>query len=361
MENKIITQDFFHIYSIIDIHRKRAFQEINNNSLMIAWNVGGYVSAKIKSSEWGSKVVTELSEYLRTKDPNLKGYSRRSIYKMVQFYETYSTKEFTALVDKLKIQENCFLPQSSDVNSIMPFQMAQIPTFLMKINWTCHQQILNSCKTNEQRIFYIFYAQHEKLEVKELQRAIKTNTYESILGSKDFKSFTLQNLYPEGSFLLKDTAYLDFLGLPKQYKESRLRKDIVSHMKDFILELGKDFLFIDEEHQLEVGGKIFKTDLLFFHRGLQCLVAIELKTGEFEPSFMGQLEFYLEALDQSEKRSNEKPSIGILLCKEANREVVKYALNRSMSPTMIAEYKEKLIPQEVLQRSLEEFINAIEN
>lgn len=128
MENKIITQDFFHIYSIIDIHRKRAFQEINNNSLMIAWNVGGYVSARIKSSEWGSKVVTELSEYLRTKDPNLKGYSRRSIYKMVQFYETYSTKEFTALVDKLKIQENCFLPQSSDVNSIMPFQMAQIPT-----------------------------------------------------------------------------------------------------------------------------------------------------------------------------------------------------------------------------------------
>ena len=182
-----------------------------------------------------------------------------------------------------------------------------------------------------------------------------------ILGSKDFKSFTLQNLYPEGSFLLKDTAYLDFLGLPKQYKESRLRKDIVSHMKDFILELGKDFLFIDEEHQLEVGGKTFKTDLLFFHRGLQCLVAIELKTGEFEPSFMGQLEFYLEALDQSEKRSNENPSIGILLCKEANREVVKYALNRSMSPTMIAEYKEKLIPQEVLQRSLEEFINAIEN
>lgn len=334
---------------------------------MIAWNVGGYVSAKIKSSEWGSNVVTELSEYLRTKDPRLKGYGRRNIYMMVKFYETYSSPEFIALCDKLKLNGKLTLPKTTGKNSIVPsevaqivqFEIAQIPSLLMQINWTSHQQILNSCKTNEQKIFYILYSRHERLEVKELQRAIKTNAYESVLGSKDFKSSTLKNLYPETSLLLKDTAYLEFLGLPKKYKESRLRKGIVSHMKDFVLELGKDFLFIDEEHQLEVGGKTYKADLLFYHRGLHCLVAIELKTDEFEPSYMGQLEFYLEALDQTEKRSNENPSIGILLCKEANREVVKYALNRSMSPTMVAEYKEKLIPQEVLQRSLEEFIGAI--
>lgn len=361
VENEVIKQDFNQVYSIIDIHRKRAFQEINNNSLMIAWNVGAYVSAKIKSAEWGSNVVAQLSEYLRTKDPSLKGYSRRTLYKMVQFYETYSAPEFTALVDRLKINDTLSLPQISDTekNKFVPFETAQIPQFLLQINWTCHQQILNGCKTNEQRIFYILYAKREKFEVKELQRAIKTNAYESVLGSGDFKSVALKNLYPESSLLLKDTAYLEFLGLPKRYKESRLRKGIVSHMKDFILELGKDFLFVDEEHCLEVGGKTFKCDLLFYHRGLRCLVAIELKTVEFEPSFMGQLEFYLEALDQTEKRSNENPSIGILLCKEANREVVKYALNRSMSPTMVAEYKEKLIPQEVLQRSLEEFIGAV--
>ena len=360
-------QGFNQVYTIIDIHRTRAFQEINNNSLMIAWNVGGYVSAKIKSSEWGSNVVTELSEYLRTRDPSLKGYGRRNIYMMVKFYETYSSPEFIALCDKLKLNGKLTLPKTTGKNSIVPsevaqivqFEIAQIPSLLMQINWTSHQQILNSCKTNEQKIFYILYSRHERLEVKELQRAIKTNAYESVLGSKDFKSSTLKNLYPETSLLLKDTAYLEFLGLPKKYKESRLRKGIVSHMKDFVLELGKDFLFIDEEHQLEVGGKTYKADLLFYHRGLHCLVAIELKTDEFEPSYMGQLEFYLEALDQTEKRSNENPSIGILLCKEANREVVKYALNRSMSPTMVAEYKEKLIPQEVLQRSLEEFIGAI--
>lgn len=334
---------------------------------MIAWNVGGYVSAKIKSSEWGSNVVTELSEYLCTRDPSLKGYSRRTIYKMVQFYETYSSLEFVALIEKLKLNGKFALPKNMTKNAIVPTEMAQIvptvsaqfPAILLCTNWSNHNQILSSCKFNEQRLFYMLYARKENLQVRELQRAIKTNAYESVLGSKDFKSSTLKNLYPETSLLLKDTAYLEFLGLPKKYKESRLRKGIVSHMKDFVLELGKDFLFIDEEHQLEVGGKTYKADLLFYHRGLHCLVAIELKTDEFEPSYMGQLEFYLEALDQTEKRSNENPSIGILLCKEANREVVKYALNRSMSPTMVAEYKEKLIPQEVLQRSLEEFIGAI--
>jgi RecB family endonuclease NucS len=159
--------------------------------------------------------------------------------------------------------------------------------------------------------------------------------------------------------LFRDVAYLDFLGLPQKHSEKRLQNGILANMKDFILELGKDFLFIGQEYPILVGGKIFKIDLLFFHRALQCLVAIELKTTEFEPAFMGQLEFYLEALDNDVKRSNENPSIGILLCKETNREIVRYALNRSLSPTMIAKYERELIPKEVFQKSLNEFFNFI--
>ena len=360
--NDIIKQDFNQVYSIIDLHRKRAFQEINNNSLMTAWNVGGFVSDKLKSSQWGSGVVAELSEYLRSKDPTLKSYSKRTLYRMVQFYETYSTSEFIQMLDRYKLNKPYISPQSVDNQNdiIMPTLLAQLPNMLMFTNWSNHIEILTSCKTNEERIFYILYAKKEKLKVRELQRAIKTNAFESILGNKDYMSEVLKNTYPDSMMMFKDKAYLDFLGLPQRYKESKLRKGIVTHIKDFILELGKDFLFVDQEHQLEVGGKIFKCDLLFFHRGLQCLVAIELKTKEFEPAFMGQLEFYLEALDQNEKRSNENPSIGILLCKEANREVVKYAMNRSLSPAMVAEYKEKLIPQEVLQRTLEEFVGFID-
>ena len=188
--NDIIKQDFSQVYSIIDLHRKRAFQEINNNSLMTAWNVGGFVSQKIKSAQWGSGVVSELSEYLRTIDPTLKGYSKRNLYMMMQFYDTYSSLEFTTLLTRLKLQKNNVIPESviNQENIIVQFQIAQFPEMLLKVNWTSHQQILNGCKTNEQRIFYILYAHKEKFEVKELQRAIKTDAYASILGNKDYMS-----------------------------------------------------------------------------------------------------------------------------------------------------------------------------
>ena len=201
----------------------------------------------------------------------------------------------------------------------------------------------------------MLYANRERLQNKELIRAIKTNVMDSLLGGRSKQSDKMTKTYPESPMLFKEKIYLDMLGLPLSYKESKLRKEIVKHMKDFILEMGKDFLFIDEEHRISVGGKVFKIDLLFYHRLLQCMVAIELKTTEFHPKDLGQLEFYLEALDQEERRSNENPSIGILLCKEADMEVVRFALNRSMSPTMVTQYKEQLQVGGVIQRSLVEF------
>ena len=208
-------------------------------------------------------------------------------------------------------------------------------------------------------MFYMLYAGREQLENKELTRAIKTDTMSSLLRSKTVQSKMMKQNYPQSGVLFKDTVYLEMFGLPVKYKESKLRKEIIAHMKDFILEMGKDFLFIDDEHRLVVGGKTFKVDLLFYHRLLQCMVAIELKTDEFQPKDLGQLEFYLEALDQEERRSNENPSIGIILCKDADMEVVRYALNRSMSPTMVALYKEQLQAGGVIKRSLEEFCNYL--
>ena len=155
--------------------------------------------------------------------------------------------------------------------------------------------------------------------------------------------------------MFKDTIYVDFLGLPKKHSESKLKKGILEHMKQFILELGKDFLFVDQEYRLNVGASTFKADLLFFHRGLQALVAVELKKTKFHPRDLGQLEFYLEALDRDVKRSNENPSIGIILCPEADKVVVEYAMSRSMSPTMVAEYKRILMPQDQMQKMLNEY------
>ena len=245
-------------------------------------------------------------------------------------------------------------------NVIVSPAVTQIPKFLLRTTWTNHIIILNACELVDQYIFYILYAEHEHLKKRELERAIKSDAYSRVLSDKKMQSAILKETYPQAEVLLKDKSILEFLGLPQRYKESKLRNEIVSHMKEFILEMGKDFLFVDQEHTLEVGGQNFRCDLLFYHRALQCLVAIELKTTTFDPRDLGQLEFYLEALDQNEKRSNENPSIGILMCKDANPEVVRYALNRSISPTMVSKYEEQLKVGSVIQRSLEEFVEFLD-
>ena len=322
-------------------------------------------------------MVQQLAEYIHTQDSTLKGWSRRTIYKMVQFYETYTSIEFASLLERLKLNKaivSTALKQTEDTqivspvvaqfeqpNVIVPPMAAQMPQFLLKTGWTNHQIILQQCSLPEQYIFYILYAEREKFKKRELERAIRTDAYSRVLKDKKQQSEILKSTYPSASLLLKDTAVFDILGLPRKYRENRLRKGIVEHMKDFILEMGKDFLYIGQEYPLEVGEQVFRCDLLFYHRALQCLVAIELKTTKFEPRDLGQLEFYLEALDQTEKRSNENPSIGILMCKDANPEVVRYALNRSMSPTMIAKYEEQLKVGSVLQRSLEEFVDFLDD
>ena len=368
-----LNDNFADVLQIIQHYRTQAVQAINHASILTAWHVGEYVSNRIRSAQWGAKVVQQLAEYIHTQDPTLKGWSRRTIYKMVQFYDVYSSTQFVERVESLKMLSfsQQFMPpvvaqmtkmefvpmqsaQMDDKQFVSPM-VAQIQQFLLKTTWTNHQIILQCCSSVDQYIFYILYAEYEHLKKRELERAIKSDTYSRMLSDNKWQSEVLKTTYPQTQVFLKDKAILEFLGLPSPHKEAKLRKGIVQHMREFIVELGKDFLFVDEEHPLEVGGKIYRCDLLFYHRALQCLVAIELKTTEFEPRDLGQLEFYLEALDQTERRSNENPSIGILMCKDANSEVVRFALNRSMSPTMVSKYEEQLKEGSVLQRSLEEF------
>lgn len=150
----------------------------------------------------------------------------------------------------------------------------------------------------------------------------------------------------------KDSYTLEFLGLPAKHDEKDLRNALVKNMKRFILELGKDFIFIDEEYRIQVGNSDFFIDLLFYHRELQCLVAFELKTEKFKPEHLGQLNFYLEALDRDVKKEKENPSIGILLCRDKDNEVVEYALSRTLSPAMVAEYKLHLPDKNLLQEKI---------
>ena len=383
MENKKIAisveQQFGEVIDIILRHKSRASKAVNEELLLTAWYVGGYVSAKLKSEEWGSKVVTQLSEYIRSQRPDIKGYSRRSIYNMVMFYEEYSSETFAMTVEKYlnrefvqtvsaQIEASHSKPSSGraiivqpETTQIVQPRIGQMPKILGLTTLSNHVEILCRCKSDEERIFYILYANKEHLSYKEMQRCISNQTFTTLLGSKENMSKGLLKAYPDASFMFKDTLFVDFLDLPKKYSESRLRNGLLEHMKQFILELGKDFIFMDQEYRLNIGASTFKADLLFFHRGLQALVAVELKKTKFHPRDLGQLEFYLEALDRDVKRSNENPSIGIILCPEADRVVVEYAMSRSMSPTMIAEYKRILIPQERMQEKLNEFCDLFLN
>ena len=381
MENDNIAismeQQFGEVIDIILQHKSRASRAVNNELLFTAWHVGRYVSAKLKSEEWGSKVVTQLSEYIRSRRPDIKGYSRRSIYNMVMFYDEYSSETFCTIVEKY-LNSEFVQPRTGQIESAQPTQevavivqfpvaqfiqpkTGQMPKILELTTLTNHIEILCRCKSNEERMFYILYANKEHLVKRELQRCISNQTYTALLGNKNNMSKGLLNAYPNAPIMFKDTLFVDFLNLPKKHSESKLKNGLIEHMKQFILELGKDFIFMDQEYRLNIGSSTFKADLLFFHRGLQALVAVELKKTKFHPRDLGQLEFYLEALDRDVKRSNENPSIGIILCPEVDRVVVEYAMSRSMSPTMIAEYKRILIPQERMQQQLNEFCNLFLN
>ena len=149
---------------------------------------------------------------------------------------------------------------------------------------------------------------------------------------------------------------LDFLDVPETVSEHDLQKSIIRNLKDFILEIGKDFTFIGEEYRVQVGKHDYYIDLLFYHRGLSCLVAFELKIGEFKPEYVGKINLYLEALDREVKKDNENPSVGVILCASKDDEVVEFALSRSLSPTMVSEYNLKLIDKKLLQRKLKEYI-----
>lgn len=369
-----LMQDFQQVYGMILSHRKRAAAAVDNEMLLMIWEVGGYVSHKLKSSAWGEGVVRQLSDYIRTQDPTSRGWSYRTLYKMVQLYEAYSRSEFMELVSRMNVEgfARPQIPAASNAeivpiemaqiaaSEIVPIELAQIPNVLFATGWSNHQMIMSRCKTDEERLFYMLYAKREHLEYKQLERAIKTDAMSSLLSARDMQSEALQREYPDSRVLFKDTAYVDFLGLPKKYRESKLRKGIIEHMKQFVLEIGgRDFLFIDDEHVLKVNGKPYKCDLLFYHRLLQCMVAFELKTTEFRPSYKGQLEFYLEVLDQEEKYAHENPTIGIIFCKESDPEVVRYAMNRTMSPMMVMQYKEQLKVGGVIQRCLEEYCRFV--
>jgi len=343
--------NFIEIVQIIKHSRANAIKAVNAELINLYWNVGMYVGGKLKHAEWRENTVGELAAHIQDNHPEIKGFSRSGLYRMVQFFDSYSESQFVASVMRqIEIKQEQREKAASLVSNSHSTDIKNTP--LARISWTHHIAIFSRCKTYEEREFYIRQSIKENYSVRELNRQISASLFERAMIGNVKLPKTASDTKEIASAIFKDSYVFDFLNLPESHNESDLQKGLIARMKDFILELGRDFIFIGDEYKLMVGSSDFYIDLLFYQRDLQCLVAFELKAGKFRPEHIGQLNFYLEALDRDVKKEKENPSIGILLCKDKDNEVVEYALSRSLSPAMVAEYRTQLPDKNVLQQKL---------
>ncbi|MBQ0085610.1 MAG: DUF1016 family protein, partial [Prevotella sp.] len=323
-------QMFAEVVGMIQTSRQNVIRVANTALIDLYWKVGEYLSKKIASAEWGDGVVRQLAIYINHNFPDIKGFSDKNLWRMKQFYETYAE------------------------------DTEKLSTLLRQISWSHNRLIMSRCKSKAEREFYLLKSCQEHYSFRQLDRQIDSALYERTQVSQPKLSPLLREIAPEAERVFRDQYVMEFITGKEAKPENSLRKALLKKMKQFILELGKDFICIEEEYRLQVGCSDFRIDLLFYHRELQCLVAFELKTEKFKPEHLGQLNFYLEALDRDVKKAKENPSIGVLLCKDKDDEVVEYALSRSLSPTMVAEYKLCLPDKALLQQKMRELEEELE-
>lgn len=325
MDIQPYNEQFQKVVNIIESAKERAYRKVNEELITMYRDIGEYISKQSQNSSYGDAFVQKLADFFSENYPELRGFNRRGLYRMKQFYELYQGEE-------------------------------KVSPLVTQLSWSNHLKIMSACKTMDERIFYMNMCIKERLSKRELERQIDSGYYERYMLSQNPQSLALETAKKATGNIFLDNYVLDFLDVPDPMSEHDLQKSIIRNLKDFILEIGKDFTFVGEEYRVQVGNHDFFIDLLFYHRGLSCLVAFELKIGEFKPEYVGQINLYLEALDREVKKENENPSVGIILCASKDDEVVEFALSRSLSPTMVAEYNLKLIDKKLLQKKLKEYI-----
>lgn len=244
---------FTDIIQLIKQSRTNAIRAVNGELINLYWNIGEYICKKLEQSEWGDAVVTELAKYIQQNEPDIKGFSDKNIWRMKQFYETY-------------------------------MDFPKLSTLLREISWSHNLAIFSRCKSAEEREFYLKLSKQEGYSFRELDRQISASLFERTMIGNSKLSTALREINHDLTNTFKDSYVFEFLNLHDPHSESDLQRGIVRQMKNVILELGKEFLFIGEEYKLQVGISDFFIDLLFYHRGLQCLVAFESKQTSLNPT-----------------------------------------------------------------------------
>jgi predicted nuclease of restriction endonuclease-like (RecB) superfamily len=295
-----------------------ALKAVNKELVALYWDIGRMVTERQAAGAHGTAVVKRLSVDLQAEFPGIVGFSWRNLFYMSEF--------FTAYRDRSKLQP-----------------------LVAIIGWTQNLVILQRCKEPLEREFYLRMTAKFGWTKDVLIHQIENQSYEkTLLGQTNFDKALTPELRAQAKLAVKDEYTLDFLELGEEHAERELERAMVARIEQFLRAMDGLFAFVGSQYRLEVDGREFFIDLLLFHRRLRCLVAIELKVGEFQPEFVGKMQFYLTALDRQVREKGENPSIGIILCKEKSRTIVEYALYNTIKPIGVATYRiVKRLPKEL--------------
>jgi len=308
-ERMVANAAFDEIVALISEARQRAVQSVNTALIELYWQVGSVISRKIEAAEWGDGVIPQLAAYLAGTQPGLRGFTRANLFRMRQFYETYREYGIVSAVPRQLPTPTEKLAGAAPKMATPDASGQMVAALLRQLPWTHHLIILGQCKRPEEREFYLRLAVRERWSSRELERQLKGALFERSVLHPPKASQMMQETHAQALSVFKDAYLVEFLNLPAEHAESDLHRGLLLNLKDFLIELGRDFCFVGSEFPVQVGGRDFALDLLFFHRGLNCLVAIELKVGRFEPEYLGKLSFYLEALDRDVKKPHENPPL----------------------------------------------------
>ena len=365
-----------------------AAKGVNRIQLAVYFGIGKYISLNTRKGKWGTGALEAISQILRKELPGLRGYSASSLKNMRIFYEAWAMLDANSpttagelqstdykevsnsptMVGELETAYSSSNPTELQNEQIDIYRTIQIPNIkdfpvdgFFKVPFTHHLRIIEKEKTLEGRYYYIHRTAEENLQKRTLEKLIKDNAYghRDTMPSNFSQSIPDTTLARKAVMMFKDSYLLDFINVEQigerdaiDVDEREVEHQIVQNIKQFIMTFGRDFTFVGNQYHLEIYGVEHFPDLLFFNRELNALVVIELKTGEFKTSYLGQLMGYLSILEAKVKKSHENPPIGIVLCKEANREYVEFVIRDYAKPMGVATYKTTTDMPEELRRTL---------
>ena len=330
----------------------KAVKSVNRELINMYWNIGELILERQKQFGWGKSIVKQLSKDLQSDFLGKKGFSSQNLWFMRQMVNEYTMTNLLQPVRDLQLFQEYIKNQNIiGENLSNKFAIGFLKQLICEIPWSHNIQIMTKIKDTKERVFYLQATAGYGWSRNVLLNQIKANAYQRSLTENKQNNFELTlpaHIAEQTSEAIKSSYYLDFLGVTSPVSEKELENKMIEHIRDLLIELGYGFAYLGNQYKITLGDNYYLIDLLFYHRHLQCLVAIELKAGKFKPEYAGKLNFYLEVLDDTVKLENENPSIGILLCAEKDNIEVEYALRTSNKPIGVAKYElTKELPKEL--------------